>query len=1260
MWAKLSNVLKPTRAAHEDPEPSSSSQTSHENVMTKVFEQHPNLSVFHNDSERMSSPSPPPSPTRSVKRNMFKRMSKAPFKEDADSVRATSPIIGQPKKIKAPFFGNNNNSQASLSKLPNEPVRPSPSRRSSFDMLRPSNNDMGARQTATIGAGITLRRPSLDMLRMNQDAQHLGEPSPMTPSGDGRFGSVRSILRDPKTPGTGQNVRFFSRDAYKVISPDQSTEAELQPLPQSLEPPASAVSHGPSTNPPLPTPEASGTFPVTRASANSKAPRPTMAEVFSPLSGSAEATSIEEQAQFIEATNALPSIPHPEFTDLFDMSQTVDLPHHPPGLGFEVPEPTLDSGMDMPMTDDGHGNERRNSGSSNAITSTPFRDIKDKGKGKAQDVPTDVTPNKVQTPMPIDDTIFHSQNNSAQTSSGHPDPSHSFSFGQTVFQSINAASPTAEASYSSFAFSSADLKKSLFDKDDANTSGASKSRSRALSDTVFQSMMQSPPPPNAPEADSNDDSSQDLVVVYSNAPEQPDPFRANARTYYTPQTMIPITPPQGAPRHARKTSKEDSIIFSLQTQLALQTELCQQYENDLRSRDELVEILGKKLSDVEKEDGKRRSILRTWKKKVQELERTCRYLEDEVEGSRQNSMERSIMDEASGEALRMLHRQISVLEREKSEWTRKEEILREEVETLEGLVKDRSEDVQHLKESLWTRDESDRELQAGIREAKEQMEQMGNVSCGLIDEEELKKIMIENQMKNEEERERHRTAEFGWDEERASIVGKMQHLEAEKSNLEADLENTKLRLASRDEEYTVLKAELDAQWEHTEKASEKVKAIEEKCAGLEEERDALHRDIDELNQRIATLDTERQDNEGRKAELESEVQDMWDCKEELEKERAELEDQLQQERDHSEGLAHELQEHADRISQLDQERQFSQENVARLEDKLRQRDEEDTGYSQQALQREAEAEQLREEMSNLRREHTHAIDELQRALQEASVQEGGARAQVENLVRQQATVDIEMKSSTDKINALKDEVERQRRKIQVLQQESADKEVKLVQLNKQHQRDKEDLEGMNTALDSKQMELELIKRNLGVRGTGGATPAPATRVTSGRRDSPLFSTPSVSRPPSSASDTGSIAGKRRGGVETPASAIKISTLGKSVRPNGTLASSTSSKRIEGSMGPPPIKARSSLTGAGTPTPVARLSSLSRSSAKPATATPPGVSVHHRVASLEQSKSTGKTKTPLRQTNPIPSLSEQEEKENVDTTSKRKSLIPTPA
>jgi hypothetical protein len=122
-------------------------------------------------------------------------------------------------------------------------------------------------------------------------------------------------------------------------------------------------------------------------------------------------------------------------------------------------------------------------------------------------------------------------------------------------------------------------------------------------------------------------------------------------------------------------------------------------------------------------------------------------------------MERSIMDEASGEVLRMLHRQIAVLEKEKTELGRAEVTLREEVATLEALVNERSEDIMGLKEVLWTRDESGRELKEAIREAKEQMEMMGHLSM-VIDEDELKKLVLEKELKSEEERERHHAAEL--------------------------------------------------------------------------------------------------------------------------------------------------------------------------------------------------------------------------------------------------------------------------------------------------------------------------------------------------------------------------------------------------------------------------------------------------------------------------------------------------------------------
>ncbi|RDB23432.1 Calcium-binding and coiled-coil domain-containing protein 1 [Hypsizygus marmoreus] len=1275
MWSKLSNVLK-SKQTHDGAEQSSSQG----DVMSRVLDQHPNLSVFHSATDQiMPTPSPPSSPSKHGRRGMFKRMSRAPFQDDNDSLRAPSPMIGQPKKVK-PYHTNKNgnNSQLSLSRLPTENGS-SPhemTRRSSFDMLRPSNDTI-ARPNGTTKSATALRRPSLDLLRFNQEPSSAHDPShsphpsedganrtPITPSLDAKYGSVRSILRDPKTPGTGQNVRFFSRDAYKVISPDQSMDPDFhqqqqqqtqEQAPKDQESFLERLSRG--------SPEGSNGSALTRASSGGKTARPTVAEVFSPLSNTDTPPSAQAQANFINSTNLLSPIPPPDF-NLFGMSEHLELPKIPPGLGFDVPEPALDSAVDMSLTDDGRSTQAV---PSSALTSTPF---KDKGKGKAKDAPSEIsTDNAV---MPIDETIFHAKEKSPRLPAALHDRSQSFSFGQTVFHSLaNTSRGSADDSFDTsgiFASASANLKPSLLNEKEAESSSRAtspvftKNRGRALSDTVFQSMMRSSPKP--PEADINDESSQDLVVYSGTTPEQPDPFRANATTYYTPQTMIPVTPPQGAlTQHIRKTSKEENIIFSLQTQLALQTELCQQYETDLRARDELVEILGKKVTDMERDETKRKGALRGWKKKVQDLEKTCRYLEEEVEGSRQNSMERSIMDEASGEALRMLHRQIAVLEREKSEWGRNEEMLRDEVATLENLVKDRTEDVMSLKEMLWSRDESERELKEGIREAKEQMEMMGNVSMPMIDEEELKKLIVEKEQRGEEERERHRVAEFGWEEERTELVTKVHNLQDVKVELEGDLETTKDQLRARTDEYELLKAELNAQWEHTEKATEKIEGLEKAVLELQNQRDALKRDLEELEHRGANMDAEWNETEAKKAELENELQEVWNYKDELEKEREQLEDQLQQERDHSNNLLQGIQERDNRISEVDQERQFAQDNVARLEEKLRQRNDEITEYSQRAAQHEAEAEQLREEMVNLRREHSRVVDEQSRALQEVSLQEGEARTKMEALVRQQAAVEVEMKTSKDKISALKEEVERLRRQIHELQQASADKEVKLVQLAKQRAKDKEDLNSMNIALDSKQQELELIKRNLGVRGTGGSTPAPASRIqaTHGRRDSAIFKTPTISRPSSVMSDTGSTTGKERKLCvdSTPAGMSgKVSALGKSIRVNGTTSSTSTSKRIEGSMGPPPPKPRMSV--AGTPTPAARVSSLSRSSSMKPTIGAGATAPHRRVSSVEQMQPKTKLLRPTINASPAPSVSEHDEKENVDLSSRRRSMLPIPA
>ena len=96
MWSKISNVLKPLTTSKEDSHTNNGSE-----VLNKVFEQHPNLSVFHhsNDSGIVGRQSIEGgrSPSVHSKKSMFKRLSKPlMYRDDAEEIPALplpSPIF---------------------------------------------------------------------------------------------------------------------------------------------------------------------------------------------------------------------------------------------------------------------------------------------------------------------------------------------------------------------------------------------------------------------------------------------------------------------------------------------------------------------------------------------------------------------------------------------------------------------------------------------------------------------------------------------------------------------------------------------------------------------------------------------------------------------------------------------------------------------------------------------------------------------------------------------------------------------------------------------------------------------------------------------------------------------------------------------------------------------------------------------------------------------------------------------------------------
>ncbi|KAF7978184.1 hypothetical protein HWV62_1388 [Athelia sp. TMB] len=1010
-------------------------------------------------------------------------MGKHDHDEDTEEVSGrSSPFnlpIGLPKRAKSHLHLNGNSSQASLSRPSIDSDAPRPSHdspaRPSYDSVR------------------SFHSPSSPTSSFHDADENDTARSPLGFA----TGSVRSILRGPKTPGTGQNVRFFSRDAYKVISPDASLTSTMGQEPKSLIDQFQAA-----------------TMPV----GGGKARRPGMSlDLFTPPK--------EREAKQPELTTSIPS------ADLSGIFGADIPPIHSQGEGSTIDMPMFDLSVEQNAEEGGFTSTPHKPGGGEMFHSM-LEGVSEEHEHQPALLPSHQA-QETEHPLPMPHPLHIDTTPSTQT--GTPPASArevplpasavstnaSFSFGQTVFYSMSKPTHTPSSSISnlaSAAFNSAPgseksrhsdsssifrgMGMGVFSREHRNSASSGKS---AVSTSTTGTH------PAGVEADINDCSTDSLAlsVAFDETEreadrvrrererdrEQPDPFRANATTYYTPQTLIPPTPPPNKPpvTHVRMGSKEDhDVIWSLKTQLALQQELCAQYEIDLSARDALVASLTQRITATEEQGEKRKGALRAWKKKVAELERMTRGLQEEVERSREESFERSVMDEASGEALKCLQRRIGELERERGDVerraasaedarTRAEAVLRVFGTEL-GMAMDR--DARELSRSA---DDADAELQ--------------------------------------QEKEKHSAAKTAWEEERALLIMRGAQVENSRTEITKDLVQAQEALAQKDNEYGVLQAELEAQWAHTERGSERIR---------------------ELERRVA-----------------------------------EAEAQLVEEQAHSEALERAMEAQAVQLADAQAEHAFATENVTRLEDHVRQRDSEIADFSSRVVEREIAAEALREELSALRREHARVVDAQARAAQD----EIAIKGEMEAAVKARAEAEVAVGTLKDQVGALREEVERLRRHVHELQQESADKEMSLAQMAKQRAQDKEDMAGLNIALDSKQQELELLKRKLGVKGTAGSTPAPA-KIAHHRRES-LSSTPGIVRPPSALSDTGRDTHR---GLETPVSIPKA--LSRSVRAN---AGASVTPKASGAMGPPAAKApRPSM---GTPTPTA--SRLNRAaSAKP--------------------------------------------------------------
>ncbi|KAI5118622.1 hypothetical protein M0805_006990 [Coniferiporia weirii] len=1202
MWTKISSVLKrgdgDVSAAPQDPAQSS--------VVSLVGEQHLNHTDFRPSIEQpeanpelAAAPthalSPPSSPSKQGKRGLFKRASKI---YDKDTVSKHS--LARRVKSSLHINTNMNDSNMSLTSPNGQDFVPQPvfgSVRSLFKDRKPSAMQI---QAALNRSDDALNKPSSEAFRPSSPPPGT-MPPPLTPIDPQRqFGSVRSILRDRNTPSSGQNVRFFSRDAYRVISPDTSVNnSSGDPHDPSFMQCISEVDPGHVDTSPNPD---STKYHSANASPN----------VFSPATASPNAmfldgppqasstpyaTSSQGMSRQGVVSMAMPA-PPPQLSGIFEFSTAQEHGVH------SISESEEGAHQNGAVGIDELGRVVRSSvdGSVHVL-----RNSIDGERGSRISSHSTVSSMSIETPNSInndgnekagrrrsDEVVFHSL---ADESDRHPlPPRASSSLGlYKVFKRESVAVSEHRAPL------------------DFPVASAVSSRARALSERVF-SRPHLEGAKDIPETDANDGPVNDVMF---SEPTIPDPFRADASNYYNSAAGFPNSPPrlshirsdsgvsgtssrsasgasyqssksQSSLRITHNMSDEDDMVLALRTQLAFHQELSSQYELDLSTRDEHVKLLNQKVRGYEGEAEKRTKIMRGMRRKVQELERAYRSLEEQFDESRQQSFERSVMDEASGEALRELHRQINDLERDKGDVERKEQEARDENERLKEEIRKREEAFEQVKKQMEAMCSADQTVNKGL--------------------EDVRLLVTRGEHESEQERERYRTAEAVWDEERAHLVKQLEQM-----NTLGE------QLIGREGEIDVLKQEVESQWSNTEKLTERIKELEKERDETEREREHLKEEIANLEARTSEMEVEWTENENRRADVEAELSGVWAAREEIEKECEQLRNDFEHEHAQLEDVRHALESLESQTAAIEEERQFAVDKASRLEQSLQERDADLHAYSLKVSTKEQEIDALRDELSSLRREHTRLQSEQVRSLSDLDAREANIRKQFEESIRAQTEAQMEAGGLKERVETLQGEVEKLRRQVHDLKQQSADQDVKLLQMERQHEQDNEDKLGLNIALDSKQQELELLKRKMSVRGTGGATPAAPIRA-GARRESTLFKTPvparpmsSLSdlgrRPPSSLSDTGS-----RSGRLTDDTPVARTTLGKSTRVNISAAPPTTVKkgRLSENSISVPLKSRPRPSE---PTPTALKPSVNRtSSVRPAGGPAAAGTQHRRVVS----------------------------------------------
>ncbi|KAB5589254.1 N-acetyl-gamma-glutamyl-phosphate reductase / acetylglutamate kinase [Ceratobasidium theobromae] len=345
------------------------------------------------------------------------------------------------------------------------------------------------------------------------------------------------------------------------------------------------------------------------------------------------------------------------------------------------------------------------------------------------------------------------------------------------------------------------------------------------------------------------------------------------------------------------------------------------------------------------------------------------------------------------------------------------------------------------------------------------------------------------------------------DEDMAALADRAQHAEEMYTLAQQEIASSESRI--KDLTTRLERAPSASPSKDTERLKAEIKRLEvernellDGVEGAERRMKELEDGARQLEERCARAEQDRAEVIRDRAEIEDEMErlrvDLDDAKHErrhVEQERNSLADKLAATQEAHTVLAEEHKRVVMRLNEAERQHEFALGNVQRLERVVEARNQElaQTEESMRVQSREAE----------LLRTHTRELEKVKMERDDAAQAEEHLRNELQQLQRARSAESSELTTLRERAKQLGEQKEKMQRRLNELMAESADKEVRLMQLTKARAQDLDDKECLNVALQAKQQELELMKRRMGVRGTAGATPAPSRmqRIGYSRRES---------------------------------------------------------------------------------------------------------------------------------------------------------------